>query len=91
MSLSAVNVTTTAAIVVPANINRRVLFIQNVADTDIYYKFDESATALTTANGAKLAAGAELLLTATPNEFRNPLWAIHGGVGSKELRIQEAT
>lgn len=89
MSLAAVNVTTSASELVSAK-SRRLLIIQNVSDTDIYLKLDSSATEVTTANGLKLAAGsAPMIITCNPGEFANAVRGIHGGTGSKEIRVTE--
>lgn len=87
--MKATNVTTTAAEIVPAG-NRDFVSIQNVSEEDIYLKFDGSAVALTTANGRLLSGGAEIFLeNAGPRQiYRHSVWAIHGGVGDKEVRIQ---
>jgi len=86
--MKALNVTTTAAEIVPAG-NRDFVHIQNVSDTDIYVKYDGSETALTTANGIKIAVERSLILNndSARNIFNKAVWAIHGGAGNKEVRI----
>lgn len=90
MSISAVNVTTASTQIVAPLYKRKMLMIQNVSDTDIYLKLDDSATALTTANGIKLASNSSpMVITSQVGEFTHAVNAIHGGVGSKEVRLQE--
>lgn len=90
MSLSAVNCTTSASQLVAANSLRQLLVIQNVSDTDVFLKFDESATEVTTANGILLSsAGGKFTLSSGRNEHVYAVRGIHGGSGNKELRIQE--
>ncbi len=89
--ISAINVTTTAAVVIPANVSRTGVLIQNVSDTDIYLKMDGSETALTAANGFKVSAGQSFGFTTTPPVGYESVWAIHGGSGNKEIRLQEFT
>lgn len=87
--MKAFNVTTTAQKIANAG-NRDFLHVQNVSDTDIYLKYDGTETALTTANGMKLEAGAFLILNndGMRNLFDKEVWAIHGSSGNKEVRIQ---
>jgi len=87
MSIAAVNATTSETVIIANGYKRKLMIIQNVSDTDIYLKMDESATALTTANGYKLTSGSTLLLTMEWGEFSQDIKAIHGGAGNKELRI----
>jgi hypothetical protein len=90
------SVTTSASEVAPYSKYRNWIIIQNVSDTDIYLKFNGATTALTTSNGIKLAAGAILTLTnnsttesnGMSNLAKYSVVAIHGGSGSKTLRIQ---
>lgn len=90
MSISAVNVTTASTQIVAPLYKRKMLMIQNVSDTDIYLKLDDSATALTIANGIKLASNSSpMVITSQVGEFTHAVNAIHGGVGSKEVRLQE--
>jgi hypothetical protein len=92
MSLTAVNVTTTASELVAAKANRVMLIIQNVSDTDLYLKLDSSATEVTVDNGLRLAAGdPPLIITCNPGRFTNAVRGIHGGTGDKVIRVtQEA-
>lgn len=88
--ISAVNCTTAATELIAAKWNRRMLIIQNVSDTDLYLKFDSSATEVTVANGMKLAAGSSpFIITCNPGEFANAVRGIHGGSGNKEIRVTE--
>lgn len=88
--MKATNVTTTAAQIAAGNPSRKFLHIQNVSDTDIYVSYDGDATALTTSNGLKVAAGDTLMLNndGTRCLFEHAVYAIHGGSGNKEVRIQ---
>jgi len=89
--MKAFNVTTTAQQVAAAG-NRDFVHLQNVSDTDIYVKYDGSAAALTTTNGLKIIPGGYLILNndGSRNVFTQAVWAIHGGTGNKEVRIQGA-
>jgi hypothetical protein len=86
--MKSANVTTSATEIVPEGW-RPLLSIQNISDTDIYLKFDGSEVALTTSNGHKLAAGDTFWLNHDARrDHVQAIEAIHGGVGSKEVRIQ---
>lgn len=87
--ISAVSVTTSAAQVVASKGSRKWLIIQNVSDVDIFFKFDSSATALTSANGYKLAPGADVKWAGNTGDYINAIIAVHDGSGSKEIRVQE--
>tara|TARA_R110000823_G_scaffold304626_2_gene426336 strand:+ start:2566 stop:2847 length:282 start_codon:yes stop_codon:yes gene_type:complete len=90
MSIAAVNVTTSSSVIVAPLYQRKMLMIQNVSDTDIYLKLDDSATALTTGNGIKLASNsAPMVISSQPGEFTHAISAIHAGTGDKEVRLQE--
>lgn len=87
--MKAVNVTTTAAEIVPAG-NRDFVHIQNVSTETIYFKYDGSATALTTANGMPVPPDGFLILNndGSRNLFNKAIFAIHGGAGNQEIRVQ---
>lgn len=88
--ITSVSCTTSASELVAANASRKLLIIQNVSDTDVYLKLDASATEVTTSNGLRLAAGdPPFVITCERGEFVNAVRGIHGGSGSKDLRIQE--
>lgn len=88
--ITTASVTTSATQIVAPNAFRRLLVIQNTSDTDVFIKMDSSATEVTTAIGIKLTAGGEpLIITCDRGEFINSIRAIHGGTGSKTVRIQE--
>ena len=89
MAIAAVQVTTSAAQIVAAKYNRKLLIIQNVSDVEITLKLDSSSDVLTTSNGWKLAVGASFLTTCNPGEFTNAIQAIHAGSGNKEVRVTE--
>jgi hypothetical protein len=71
-----VTVTSTAAIVLPANRQRRAMFLKCPAGSaaTVFVKFDNSAQALTAANGYPLAPGDSLFVpsTFTPDGVSNP-------------------
>lgn len=86
--MTAVNVTTTAALIVPVG-TYDFTHIYNNSDTTIYVAYD-GATA-TVAAGLPIAAGGYLELN---NDGSKPIFtrgvsAIHGGSGNKEVRIQQ--
>lgn len=87
--MKAVNVTTTVAEIVSAG-NRDFVHIQNVSDETIYFKYDGSATALTTSNGMPVPPAGFLILNndGSRNLFNKSISAIHGGTGNKEVRVQ---
>jgi hypothetical protein len=87
--MKAVNVTTTAAEIVPAGA-RNFVHLYNNSDTVIYLSYDGSTVEVTTANGMPIVPGAYLLLdnSGPRNIHVRAVRAIHGGAGNKELRIQ---
>lgn len=89
--MQAAQVTTTAAEIVPGG-NRDFVHIYNLSDTTIYVKYDGDATALTTSNGMPILPNDVLILANDGNRtvYTRAIWAIHGGSGNKEVRIQGA-
>lgn len=87
--MKTLNVTTTAAIISPAG-DRDMFHIYNNSDEVIYLKFDGSSVALTTANGYPIPVGGYLDLNCEGSRrtYNREIWAIHGGSGNKEVRIQ---
>lgn len=85
------NVTTSSTIIAAASGDRRFVHIQNVSDTDMYLAYDGAAAA-TTAAGFLLAAGQTLMLNndGMRDMFNRDVYAIHAGVGNKEVRVQGA-
>lgn len=86
--MEAVNVTTSAAVVV-TNGPCDFIHISNVSDTTVYVSYD--GTLVTLAAGIPIAAGGTLHLN---NDGQKPIFirgvsAIHGGSGDKEIRIQK--
>jgi hypothetical protein len=71
-----VTVTSTAAIVLPANRLRLAMFLKcpTGAAATVFVKFDNSAQALTSGNGYPLAAGESLFVPSvmTPDGVSNP-------------------
>lgn len=91
--MPSVNIATTATqLITPRNMNN--IICQNLSDTDIYIGTSALVTAASGANsGLRIkAAGGVLAL----NELRNrphaapylELYAVHAGVGTKELRYE---
>lgn len=87
--IAAVQVITAATEIVPANLYRLGLIIQNVSDADVFLKFDGSPTEVTADNGFRLGAGQTLTLTNDKRTWWSAVRAIHGASGNKELRVQE--
>ena len=87
--MPSVNVTTTAALVVPSG-SRRALILQNVSDADITFAFRPGVTATGADAGLVLkpdetfAIGA--LAGSTFNTAATPVYALHAGSGDKVLR-----
>lgn len=87
--ISAANVTTSASVVVPANVKRVALLIQNTSDTPVYLKFDDSTTPLTTSNGFMLGVNETLQFSTRETVCFDDVYAIHGSTGTKVIRVQE--
>lgn len=87
--LTAFNVTTAAQVAVPPA-GYEFIGIFNNSDTTVYAKFNGSATGLTAANGFPIPPSQALILEDPSNKgyYDNGVELIHGGVGSKEVRIQ---
>lgn len=71
---------------------RRVLFLQNNSDTDIYVRFTgEVSTGDTAKYGLKVAAGGGTLTVnaGSSNDVTVAVYAIHGGSGTKQLVYEE--
>ncbi len=71
--------------------NRMAIAIQNDSDVDMFIKFDTTDELLTVGNGFRLRAGVHLILESSEilSIANNAIQAIHGGTGSKVLRVQE--
>lgn len=78
--------TTAVTTVIPAGTGWTIAHFANVSDTTIYIQWSEESTALTTANGMPIAAGAMRSIIASDVPVRAAVQAIHGGSGNKELR-----
>lgn len=87
--MKAVNILTTPTVVAVAG-NRDFLMMKNNSDEVMFLKFDGSAATLTTANGFPLAKNGSIVLNNTShrNVFNKPVEAIHGGAGTKDMRVQ---
>ncbi len=67
--------------------------IKNVSDATIYFSFvSNGATTLTTANGFPLGVNESIFSNREDADLsmalKHPIYAIHGGVGTKEVRVQ---
>jgi hypothetical protein len=76
-------------VVVPANVRRVGVLLQNTSDTAISIKMDDSDTALTADNGFVLLPNESLSFATKDHQCFAPIFAIHGGSGTKVLRVQE--
>jgi len=91
--MSSVSVTTTSANIIPAT-SRKFLILQNISDEDIYININGPVTVADGAEaGLRIKADGgsmsfpDLISSSRANDFS--VHAIHGGVGSKSLRIIE--
>jgi len=86
----------TTATLVDAATERQWLMIQNQSDTPIFLSFDGTAAVTTDAGvspGIRLAPWDTIMSTDIAGRFSGnnfPIYAIHGGTGTKNLVIQEA-
>jgi hypothetical protein len=86
----------TTATLVDAATERQWLMIQNQSDTPIFLSFDGTAAVTTDAGaspGIRLAPWDTIMSTDISGRFTGnnfPIYAIHGGTGTKNLVIQEA-
>ena len=94
-TLAGTDVATTSAQIVAETPTRRMLLLTNDSDTVIYLAV---ATAAVVNRGMRIAASGGTLLFGTPGRADTMLplttqeiRAIHGGVGSKRILVQEAT
>jgi hypothetical protein len=87
--MQAINVTTAPTKLADAG-NRKFVHIMNTSDVTIYVQYDGSSTTLTTSNGLPIAPGEKFGLEndGTSPIFDKEVWAIHGGSGNKEVRLQ---
>jgi hypothetical protein len=86
----------TTATLVDAATERQWLMIQNQSDTPIFLSFD-GTTAVTTDAGAspgiRISPWETIMSTDISGRFTGnnfPIYAIHGGTGTKNLVIQES-
>lgn len=86
--MTTVNVTTSSTLVAAAG-NRDFLHIYNASDVTIYLCYD-GTTAATVAAGIPLAPEEYLNLDNDGSKpiFTKAVYAIHGGSGNKELRLE---
>jgi hypothetical protein len=88
--MKAMNVTSSVTKIADAG-HRDLLHIYNNSNEVIYLQYDGSdPSSLTTANGMPLLPGAMLPLenNGTRQIFNKAVYAIHGGTGNKEVRLQ---
>lgn len=84
---TAIAVATTTTEIAPADKSREWIIIQNNSDTALSLDIAGSPSEpLTVSNGLVLAAGADITLTGSP--ANNRITALHGGSGSKDVRVQ---
>ena len=85
----------TTATLVDAATERQWLMIQNQSDTAIFLSFDGTATVTTDSGatpGIRLAPYDTIMSTDISGRFsgnNSPIYAIHGGTGTKNLVVQE--
>jgi hypothetical protein len=85
----------TTATLVDAAFERQWLMIQNQSDTAIFLSFDGTATVTTDSGatpGIRLAPYDTIMSTDISGRFTGnnfPIYAIHGGTGTKNLVVQE--
>jgi hypothetical protein len=89
--IEAKNITTSATVISPANLNRRFISLVNTSNETIFVKYAEGGDALTTANGHPIPPADYIVLKNDGHSptFRDRVEAIHGGDGNKVLRVQE--
>lgn len=86
----------TTATLVDAATERQWLMIQNQSDTAIFLSFDGTATVTTDTGatpGIRLAPYDTIMSTDISGRFTGnnfPIYAIHGGTGTKNLAVHEA-
>lgn len=86
----------TTATLVDAATERQWLMIQNQSDTPIFLSFDGTAAVTTDAGvspGIRLAPWETIMSTDISGRFTGnnfPIYAIHGGTGTKNLAVHEA-
>ena len=92
--ITKIAVATTATLVDAAS-ERQWLMIQNQSDTAIFLSFDGTATVTTDSGatpGIRLAPYDTIMSTDISGRFTGnnfPIYAIHGGTGTKNLVVQE--
>jgi hypothetical protein len=81
---------TTVTPVLAGKYDRKFIVVQNLSDTPVFLDFTSDSVTLTVGNGYRLDAGDTLIIDdLIGGSFTNAIEAIHAGVGTKELRIQE--
>jgi hypothetical protein len=87
-----VNITTTAQKILPTDLKRHTLILQNNSDTPIYLAFGDNKSTLTASGNTRgiiiPSSGGTLIFDETDANFSAvsaAVWAIHGGTGTKEL------
>jgi hypothetical protein len=91
--MPAFNVTTSAAVVVPANDGRNGVILQNISDTDVFVGASSVTAAFGANAGLRIAAnGGSLSLSRSfPGDraICGALFCVHAGSGNKEVRYLE--
>jgi hypothetical protein len=87
--MQAINITTSATLIAAGG-NRDFLHIYNNSDVIIYIGYDGGGAAVTTSLGVPLPPNDTLQLNndGFRNIFNDAVYAIHGGSGNKEVRVQ---
>lgn len=91
MSKNVIAVGIAATEVSPARSTRTWISLVNESDATIYVGYDGSGDALTVANGHPIPSGEYIVLKndGPTRAFTGKIEAIHGGAGTKDLRVQE--
>ena len=70
----------------------RCCHIQNLSDANVFIKFDDSVTAVTTANGIQIFPNMTYVLenrhTHWGQTYKASVTAVHDGTGNKVVRVQ---
>ncbi len=84
-------VSVTAQTAMVANTARKGWKIKNDTDTDVWFRFGGTATAIAGGGNAKVAAGGYMSSEPLPNVETGAMSIIHGGTGTKNISIVEFT
>lgn len=83
---SAVDVATTSTLLLAANARRKLATIVNASDTDVWIRFGQAAVI---GRGIFLSAGGFSMEIGEGNLWVGSLFAIHAGVGTKQVSVME--